>query len=209
VPASRPSWKGYLKLALVSCPVALWPVTAPSERIAFRQINKKTGNRIRYQSIDDGTREPVDLKDKGKGYEFEKDQFILVEDEELKAVQIESNRSIEIDSFVPRADIDERYLESPYYLAPNEKFGAEAFAVIREAMRNKRMAALAGVVLSSREHVTMLQPAWDHAPLPLRAQARRRLPRRRPRRKNRSRASSSRRAYSSGQGGGFPARSFR
>jgi DNA end-binding protein Ku len=160
VPASRPSWKGYLKLALVSCPVALWPATAPSERIAFRQINKKTGNRIRYQSVDDGTREPVDLKDKGKGYEFEKDQFILVEDEELKAVQIESNRSIEIDSFVPRADIDERYLESPYYLAPSEKVGAEAFAVIREAMRDKRMAALARVVLSSREHVIMLQP-WD------------------------------------------------
>jgi len=159
-PSSRPSWKGYIKLALVSCPVALWPATSPSERVSFRQINKKTGNRIRYQSVDEGTREPVDLKDKGKGYEVEKDHFIMVEDEELKSIEIESTKTIEIDAFVPRSEIDERYFDSPYYIAPNDKVGAEAFAVIREAMRGKGMAALGRIVLSSREHVMMLQP-WD------------------------------------------------
>ena len=160
MPASRPSWKGYIKLALVSCPVALWPATSPSERIAFRQVNKKTGNRIRQQSVDEGTREAVDLKDKGKGYEYEPNRYLMIEDEELKAIEIESTRTIEIDSFVPRAEIDERYLDSPYYIAPNEPVGAEAFAVIREAMRDRSMAALARVVLSSRERVIMLQP-WD------------------------------------------------
>jgi DNA end-binding protein Ku len=160
VPASRPSWKGYIKLALVSCPIALWPATSPSERIAFRQVNKKTGNRIRYQSVDEGTREPVETQDKGKGYEVEKDHFIMVEEEELKSIQIESSKTIEIDSFVPRSEIDERFLDAPYYVAPSDKVGAEAFAVIREAMRGKDMVALGRVVLSSREHVVMLQP-WD------------------------------------------------
>ena len=164
MPASRPSWKGYIKLALVSCPVSLWPATSPGERIAFRQINKKTGNRIRYQSVDEATREPVESGDRGRGYEFDKDQFLMVEDEELKAIEIESTRTIEIDAFVPRGEIDERYLDSPYYIAPSEPVGAEAFSVIREAMRDKSMAALARVVLSSRERVLMLQP-WDRGML--------------------------------------------
>ena len=162
--ASRPSWKGYIKLALVSCPVALWPATAPSERVSFRQINKKTGNRIRQQSVDEGTREPVELKDKVRGYELDKNQFLVIDDEELKAIEIESTRTIEIDAFVPRAEIDERFLDSPYYIAPNEPVGAEAFAVIREAMRDKSMAALGRVVLSSRERVIMLQP-WGRGML--------------------------------------------
>jgi DNA end-binding protein Ku len=160
VASSRPSWKGYIKLALVSCPVALWPATLAGERIAFRQINKKTGNRIRYQSVDDVTREPVEARDKGKGYEFDKNQFLMLEDEELKAIEIESTRTIDIDSFVRREEIDERFLDSPYYVAPDGAVGSEAFAVIREAMRDKSMAALARVVLSSRERVVMLQP-WD------------------------------------------------
>ena len=164
MPASRPSWKGYIKLALVSCPVSLWPATTAGERIAFRQINKKTGNRIRYQSVDDATREPVETKDRGRGYEYDKDQFLMIEDEELKAIEIESTRTIEIDAFVPRGEIDERFLDSPYYIAPNEPVGAEAFSVIREAMRDKSMAALARVVLSSRERVLMLQP-WDRGML--------------------------------------------
>ena len=160
MPASRPSWKGYIKLALVSCPVSLWPATSPSERIAFRQINTQTGNRIRYQSVDEVTREPVDIANKGKGYEVEKDQFIMVDDAELKSIQIESTKTIEIDAFVPRAEIDERFLDSPYYIAPGDKVGAEAFAIIREAMRDKNMVALARVVMTSREHVIMLQP-WE------------------------------------------------
>ncbi len=160
MPAVRPYWKGYIKLALVSCPIGLWTASSSGERVAFRQINKKTGNRIRQQLIDDETRKPVEPEDKGRGYEYAKGAYLMIEDEELDAIEIESNRTIEIDSFVPRAEIDERFLDSPYYIAPNEPVGQEAFAVIREAMRGKNMAALGRVVLSKRERVIMLQP-WE------------------------------------------------
>jgi DNA end-binding protein Ku len=160
MPASRPYWKGYLKLSLVSCPIALYTASASSERVSFRQVNKKTGNRLRQQLVDDVTRESVEAADKGRGYEVAKNTFILIDDEELDAVAIESTHTIEIDSFVPRAQIDERYFESPYYIVPNDQVGQEAFAVIREAMRDKGMVALGRVVLSKRERVVMLQP-WD------------------------------------------------
>jgi len=158
--APRPYWKGYLKLSLVSCPIALHSATSSSERVSFRQINKKTGNRLRQQLVDEVTREPVESEDKARGYEYAKNSYVMVEDEELDAVAIESNHTIEIDTFVPRTQIDERYLDSPYYIIPNDKVGQEAFAVIREAMRDKGMAALARVVLAKRERVVMLQP-WD------------------------------------------------
>ena len=155
---ARPYWKGYLKLALVSCPIAVYPGTSSSERVSFRQINKKTGNRLRQQLVDEGTREPVESEDKGRGYEYSKGAYIPVEDEELEAIAIESNHTIEVGSFVPREQIDERYLDSPYYLTPNEKVGQEAFAVIREAMRGKDMVALGRVVLAKRERVIMIEP---------------------------------------------------
>ena len=155
---ARPYWKGYLKLALVSCPIAVYPGTSSSERVSFRQINKKTGNRLRQQLVDEGTREPVESEDKGRGYEYSKGAYIPVEDEELEAIAIESNHTIEVNSFVPREQIDERYLDSPYYLTPNDKVGQEAFAVIREAMRGKDMVALGRVVLAKRERVIMIEP---------------------------------------------------
>jgi DNA end-binding protein Ku len=158
--APRPYWKGYLKLSLVSCPIALHSATSSSERVSFRQINKKTGNRLRQQLVDEVTREPVESEDKARGYEYAKNSYVMIEDEELEAVAVESNHTIEIDKFVPRAQIDERYLDSPYYIIPNDQVGQEAFAVIREAMRGKDMAALARVVLAKRERVVMLQP-WD------------------------------------------------
>jgi DNA end-binding protein Ku len=158
--APRPYWKGYLKLSLVSCPIALYTAASSTERVSFRQINRKTGNRLRQQLVDDVTREPVEGEDKGRGYEIAKNTYMPVEEEELEAVAIESNHTIEIDRFVPRAQIDERYLDSPYYIAPNDEVGQEAFAVIREAMRGKDMVALARVVLAKRERVIMLQP-WD------------------------------------------------
>jgi DNA end-binding protein Ku len=158
--APRPYWKGYLKLSLVSCPIALYTAATAIERVSFRQINKKTGNRLRQQLVDEVTREPVESADKGRGYEIAKNVYMPVEEEELEAIAIESNRTIEIDSFVPRAQIDERYLDSPYYIAANDEVGQEAFAVIREAMRGKGMVALARVVLAKRERVIMLQP-WD------------------------------------------------
>lgn len=154
----RPYWKGYLKLSLVSCPIALYTATSSTERVSFRQINKKTGNRLRQQLVDDVTREPVSNEDKGRGYEYAQNAYILVDDDELDAIAIESTHTIEIDSFVPRTQIDERYLDTPYYITPNDQVGQEAFAVIREAMRGKDMVALARVVLAKRERVIMLQP---------------------------------------------------
>src|SRR5882672_6617897 len=133
--APRAYWKGYLKLSRVSCPIAVNPATTSSERVSFRQINKKTGNRLRQQLVDEVTREPVDAADKGRGYEYAKGAFIPVEDEELDAIAIESNHTIEIDSFVPHAQIDERYFDASYYVTPNDEVGQDAFVVIRDAMR--------------------------------------------------------------------------
>jgi DNA end-binding protein Ku len=105
---ARPYWRGYLKLSLVSCPIALYTGTSSTERVSFRQINKKTGNRLRQQLVDEVTREPVEAEDKGRGYEYSKNAYIPVEDDELDAIAIESNHTIEIDSFVPREQIDEQ-----------------------------------------------------------------------------------------------------
>jgi DNA end-binding protein Ku len=138
----------------------LYAATSSTERVAFRQINRTTSNRLRQQLIDDVTREPIEAGEKARGYEVAKNQYMLIEEDELDAVTIESNHTIEIDSFVPRSQIDERYFDSPYYLVPNEPVGQEAFAVIRDAMRGKDMAALGRIVLAKRERVVMLQP-WD------------------------------------------------
>jgi DNA end-binding protein Ku len=153
----RPYWKGYLKLSLVSCPILLHAACS-SERISFRQINRNTGNRLRQQLIDEETREPVDGSDKARGYETGKGQFLLVEDEELETIEIESTQTIEIDSFVSRAEIDQRYFDTPYYITPHDPVGQDAFAVIREAMRSKGLAALGRIVLSKRERVIALEP---------------------------------------------------
>jgi DNA end-binding protein Ku len=154
----RPNWKGYLKLSLVSCPIALYPATSGSERVSFRQVNKQTGNRLKQQLVDSVTDEPVGPEDKGRGYEVGKNQFLMVEDEELEAIEIESTRTIEIDTFVPREQIDDRYIDAPYYIAPTDTVGQEAFAVIREAMRGKGMVALGRVVMAKREYVIALEP---------------------------------------------------
>src|SRR5271156_150478 len=159
IPA-RPYWKGYLKLSLVTCPIALYTASSSTERVSFRQISKKTGNRLRQQLVDEITREPVESEDKRRGYEYSKNAYLLVDDDELEAIAVESTHTVEIDSFVPRAQIDERYLDSPYYITPNDQVGQDAFAVIREAMRDKKMVALGRVVLAKRERVIMLQP-WD------------------------------------------------
>ena len=157
--APRPYWKGYLKLSLVSCSIALSPATSSSERVSFRQINRKTGNRLRQQLVDDETREPVDAADKGKGFEVAKNEYLLVEDDELEALQIESNHTIEIDRFVPAAQIDKRFYDTPYYITPNDNVGQEAFAVIRDAMKGKGMVALGRVVMAKRERVIALEPS--------------------------------------------------
>jgi DNA end-binding protein Ku len=156
--APRTYWKGYLKLSLVSCSIAVNPATSSSERISFRQINKQTGNRLRQQLVDEVTREPVETDDKGRGYEIDKGVFIAVDDEEIEALQVESKHTVEIDSFVPAAQIDKRYYDSPYYIAPNDSVGVEAFAVIRDAMEGKGVVALGRIVLNKRERVIALEP---------------------------------------------------
>jgi DNA end-binding protein Ku len=156
--APRAYWKGYLKLSLVSCPIALFPATSEREKISFHQINKKTGNRIKYRKVDAETGDEVDSPDIIKGYEVGKGQYLDINPEELEAIAIESKRTIEVDEFVPKDQIDELYLNSPYYIAPDGKVGAQAFAVIREAINKKGMVAIGRVVFTSREHIIALEP---------------------------------------------------
>lgn len=155
--APRPSWKGYLKLSLVSCPVALYPASTTSERVSFRTLNRDTGNRVKRQYVDEGTGEPVEPDQQVKGYEIGKREYVLVEDDELKAIQLESTHTIDIVKFVKQSEVDELYLDTPYYVAPDDRVGQEAFAVIRDAMTKSRMVGLARVVLFRRERVVMLE----------------------------------------------------
>ncbi len=156
--APRPNWKGYLKLSLVSCSIALYPATSASERVSFNQINKNTGNRIRYKKVDAETGDEVELSDIIKGYQVEKGVYVTVDDEELEALQVESNHTIEVDKFVPLSGIDERYFDAPYYICPNDEVGQEAFAVIREAMKAKKVVGVGRVVISKRERPIILRP---------------------------------------------------
>jgi DNA end-binding protein Ku len=158
--APRANWKGYLKLSLVSCPIALYPAASSTERVSFNRINKQTGHRLKQQLVDSETGDPVAKEDIGRGYEVAKGEYLQVEDDDVDNIRIESTHTIEIESFVPRAEIDDRYIDSPYYIAPTDKVGQEAFAVIRDVIRDKQMAALARVVISRRERVIMLQ-AFD------------------------------------------------
>jgi DNA end-binding protein Ku len=155
--APRPYWKGYLKLSLVSCPIALYPATSEREKISFHQLNRETGNRIRYKKVDAETGDEVENADIVKGYEVDKGEYIELEPEELEAVAIESKRIIDIDEFVPRSEIDELYLRDPYYIVPDGDVGQQAFAVIREAISQEGMVALAKIVFTSREHIIALE----------------------------------------------------
>ena len=156
--APRAYWKGYLKLSLVSCPIALFPATSEREKISFHQLNKDTGNRIRYRKVDAVTGDDVESADIVKGYEVAKGDYIELGPEELDAVGVESKRVIEIDEFVPKAEIDELYLRDPYFIVPDGEVGQQAFAVIREAIRKEGMVALGKVVFTSREHIIALEP---------------------------------------------------
>jgi DNA end-binding protein Ku len=155
--APRAYWKGYLKLSLVSCPIALFPATSEREKISFHQLNKNTGHRIKYRKVDADTGDEVETSDIIKGYEVGKGEYLELEPEELEAIAIESKRTIEIDEFVPRKEIDDLYLVRPYYIVPDGKVGHDAYAVIRETIRSLDKVALARVVLTSREHVMSLE----------------------------------------------------
>jgi DNA end-binding protein Ku len=211
--APRPHWKGFLKLSLVSCPIALFPAISPAERISFRQVNKRTGHRLQQQLVDSVTGEVVESESKGRGYEVGKDQFLVVQEEELAQARedarerpfsaapiaqrfsitpreepparakvsrseepqegeetlpslppaeppprLENNRTIELDRFFPRAQLDPRYYHSPYYIAPRDLVGQEAFAVIREAMIETSLVGMGRVILSNRERPIIIEP---------------------------------------------------
>ena len=156
--APRANWKGFLRLSLVTCPVALYPATSDTEKVSFNQINRKTGHRIKYAKVDADTGEEVANEDIMKGYKIDTDTYIEVSKDELDDIALESTRTIEIDEFVPRSDIDGRYLIRPYYLVPDGKVGHDAFAVIRETIRTMDKVAIGRVVLTNREHIIALEP---------------------------------------------------
>ena len=156
--AARPYWKGHLRLSLVSCPIQLFPATGEREKISFHQINKATGHRIRYRKVDEVTGEEVASDQIIKGYEIAKGQYVEITDEELEAITLESTKTIEIDEFVPRTEIDDLYAIRPYYIAPDGKVGQDAFVVIRDIIEQMKMVAIGRVVLTSREHVIAMEP---------------------------------------------------
>src|SRR6478609_2929824 len=156
--APRANWKGFLRLSLVTCPVALYPATSDTEKVSFNQINRKTGHRIKYAKVDADTGEEVAAEDIMKGYKVDTDTYIEVSKDELDDIALESTRTIEIDEFVPKSDIDNRYLIRPYYLVPDGKVGHDAFAVIRETIRSMNKIAIGRVVLTNREHIIALEP---------------------------------------------------
>ncbi|MGE5139258.1 MAG: Ku protein [Rudaea sp.] len=156
--APRAYWKGYLRLSLVSCPIALFPASSEREKIRFHQLNSDTGNRVRYRKVDEETGDEIAQENIIKGYEISKGEYIELTPDELEAAAIESSRTVDIFQFVPEKEIDELYLNSPYYIVPDGEVGTQAFAVIREAIKQEGRVALGRVVFTSREHVIALKP---------------------------------------------------
>ncbi|MEG2314441.1 non-homologous end joining protein Ku, partial [Brevundimonas sp.] len=155
--APRPSWQGHLKLSLVTCPVALYTATSTGGDVHFNLINPKTNNRIKMVTTDPDTG-PISRSDLVKGYEVSKGEYVLLTDDEIKSVKLESTKTIDIESFVPAKDIDRIYWDNPYFLAPDGKIGQDAFNVIRTAMEKSGKIALARVVMSTRERLLALEP---------------------------------------------------
>ena len=156
--AARNSWKGYLKLSLVTCPVAMTPATSEAEKVRFRTLNRKSGHPVVSRYVDADSGKPVDEDDMVKGYPKGEDAYVMLEDEEIEAVALESTRTIDIDMFVPDDSISWVYLDTPHYLEPDDEVGEEAFAVIREAMRAAKVVAISRLVLYRRERAVMLEP---------------------------------------------------
>ncbi len=156
--APRPFWKGYLKLSLVTCPVSMTPATSDSAKIRFHTINRATGNRVESRYVDAVTGKPLAADQEVKGYETGEGQYVVLEDDEIAAVALESTRTIDIEMFVPRDSIGWIWLDRPHYLSPDDKVGEEAFAVIREAMAAADVAGIARLVLYRRERAVILEP---------------------------------------------------
>jgi DNA end-binding protein Ku len=156
--APRSFWKGYLKLSLVTCPVAMVPATSEAEKVRFHTLNRKTGNRIVARYVDSVTRKPVDEDDEARGYQRGENDYVLLEDEEIEDVALESTRTIDIDTFVPRDAVGWIWYDKPHYLTPDDKVGEEAFSVIREAMAKTKVVGISRLVLYRRERAVLLEP---------------------------------------------------
>src|SRR4029077_63420 len=154
----RASWSGFLRLSLVSCPVSLVPATTEAKRIRFNQLNSETGNRVAQQLVDSKTGETVDRDQIVKGYEHDRGRYVTIDDDELKALQIESSKIIDLDRFVDRDEVDPVYLDTPYYVYPDGELAAQTFRVIGEAMGRKNKVGLGRVTISSRERPVLVEP---------------------------------------------------
>jgi DNA end-binding protein Ku len=156
--APRTFWKGYLKLSLVTCPVAMMPATSEAEKVRFHTLNRKTGNRVVSRYVDSVTRKPVDEADEVRGYQRGEDDHVMLEEDELDDVALESTRTIDIEMFVPSGEIAWIWYDKPHYLLPDDKVGEEAFAVIREAMVANRVVGISRLVMYRRERAVLLEP---------------------------------------------------
>ena len=156
--AERASWSGYLKLSLVSCAISLFPATTAAERIRFNIINRDTGNRVKRQFVDSDTDDVVESEDQVKGFEADKGEYLIIEDDEIDDIRIESTHTIDIERFVMRDEVNSRFLDNPYYCAPDDKMAQEAFAVIRTAMEKEGKAGIGRVVMARRERMVLLEP---------------------------------------------------
>lgn len=155
--AARAIWKGYLRLTLVTCAVALYPASTAANRIRFHKINRATGNRLRMRMVDEETGKEVATEDQAKGYAIDKGEMVILEEDELDKLAVESSHIMDIAKFVPRAEIDPLYFDAPYFVAPQDKPSEEAFAIIRDAMQRQELAALTKIVLHSRERIVLLE----------------------------------------------------
>jgi DNA end-binding protein Ku len=156
--APRAFWKGYLKLSLVTCPVAMMPAVSEEEKVRFHTLNRKTGDRVKSRYIDSQTGKTVDEDDEVKGYQSSDDEYVMLEDEEIQSVALESTRTIDIDMFVPKESIEWIWYDRPHYLMPDDPVGEEAFSVIRDAMKGAKMVGISRLVLYRRERAVMLEP---------------------------------------------------
>jgi DNA end-binding protein Ku len=156
--AARAIWKGYLRLSLVNSAVALYPAVTDTNKVHFHKLNKQTGHRLRMRMVDEETGEEVSRDQQIKGYEISKGENVEIDDEDLDKIALEGTHVIEIEKFVPREEIDPLYFERPYFVAPNDDASVEAFVVLREAMKRKKIGALATVVMHDREHILLIEP---------------------------------------------------
>ena len=156
--APRAIWKGYIKVAEVTCPVALYTAASTSERIAFNTLNRKTGNRVSRQYVDEATQKPVETADQVKGYDTGNGDYIVLEPEEVAAVMPQSDKTLGVDAFIPVDEVDDNYFDKPYYLRPSTPVGEETFALLREGMKQKNVAAIAHAVLFRRLRAVLIRP---------------------------------------------------